>query len=50
MRKRLPKLAKMCDEFGVSDRARAALATAVLEDFGVVSHTELTHVIDCYKL
>ena len=50
MRKRLPKFAKMCDRFCVSDRAGAALATAVVEDFGVVSQTELTHVIDCYKL
>jgi hypothetical protein len=50
MRKRLPKLAKMCDRFRVSDRAGAALATAVLEDFGVVSQTELTYVIDRYKL
>ena len=50
MRERLPKLAKMCDQVGVSDRAGAALTIAVLVDFGVVLQTELTHVIDRYKL
>lgn len=50
MRKKLPKLAKICDRFGVSDRAGAAIATAVLEDFGFVSQRESTHVIDRYKL
>lgn len=43
-------MAKMCDRFGVCDRAGAAVATAVLEDFGVVSPTESTEVIDRYKL
>ena len=49
-RKKLPKLAKLCDRFRVSDRAGASIATAVLEDFGVVSQTESGDVIDRYKL
>ena len=39
MRVKLPKLAKLCDRYGVSDRAGAAIATAVLEDFGIVSNS-----------
>jgi len=50
MRRKLPKLAKLCDRFGVSDRAGASIATAVLEDCGVVSQTESGDVIDRYKL
>jgi len=50
MRRKLPKLAKLCDRFRVSDRAGASIATAVLEDFGVVSQTESADVIDRYKL
>jgi len=50
MRKSLPKVAKLCDRFCVSDRAGAAIATAVLEDFGIVSQDEPTNVIDRYKL
>ena len=50
MRRKLPKLAKLCDQFRVSDRAGASIATAVLEDFGVVSQTVSGDVIDRYKL
>lgn len=52
MRKKLAKLAKLRDRFGVSDKAGAAIATVVLEDFGTVSHcfTKSTNVIDWYKL
>ncbi|KAK0058583.1 hypothetical protein Bpfe_011888 [Biomphalaria pfeifferi] len=35
MRRKLPKLAKICDRFTASDRVGAAVATAVLEDFGI---------------
>ncbi|KAK0056132.1 hypothetical protein Bpfe_014533 [Biomphalaria pfeifferi] len=50
MRRKLPKLAKICDRFAVSDRVGAAVTTAVLEDFGIVSQTEAANVIDRYKL
>ncbi|KAK0064531.1 hypothetical protein Bpfe_006190 [Biomphalaria pfeifferi] len=50
LRRKLPKLAKICDRFAVSDRVGAAVGTAVLEDFGIVSQTEAANVIDRYKL
>ncbi|KAK0069077.1 hypothetical protein Bpfe_001259 [Biomphalaria pfeifferi] len=50
MRRKLPKLAKICDRFAVSDRVGAAVGTTVLEDFGIVSQTEAANVIDRYKL
>jgi hypothetical protein len=50
MRKKLPKLAKICDRYGISDRAGAVIATAVLEDLGIVSQSTPTNVVDRYKL
>jgi hypothetical protein len=50
MRRTLPKLAKICDRFGSTSRAGAAIATAVLEDFGIVTKDDRSNVIDQYKL
>lgn len=46
----LPSFSKMCDRYGVSDRAAAALASAVLTDIKVVSHNNLENVIDKNKV
>lgn len=43
---RLPTLARACDRHGVSDRCAAALASAVLQDFGVITPTDKSKVID----
>jgi len=45
MRRKLLRLAKLCDRFRMSDRAGASIATAVLEDFGVVSQTKSADII-----
>lgn len=47
---RLPNLAKICDRYGLSDRSAAAVATAVLQDFGIVTKAIQTQVIDKNKL
>ena len=46
MRKKLSKLAKICDRYGSTDRAGTAIATAVLEDFGIVTKDYQSNVID----
>ena len=38
LRIKLPSLARTCDRFRVSDRAGAAIASAALQDFGVITH------------
>ena len=45
-RNELPKLSQICDRFNITDRVGAAIATAVLEDFGLVTSFDKTHVID----
>nr|CAH7763285.1 unnamed protein product [Callosobruchus chinensis] len=47
---KLPTLARTCDQFGVSDRAAAAIASAVLQDVGIVTEENLTNVIDKNKV
>jgi len=42
----LPAVATACDRHGVSDRSAAAIASAVLEDFGLVTHEDRSRVID----
>ena len=37
MFRKLPKLARMCDRYGISDRAGAAIANAVLQDYGIIA-------------
>ena len=48
--RKLPRLARACDRYGVSDRSAAAIATAVLEDFGVVNAFDTSNVIDPSKI
>ena len=49
-RQSLTNLALMCKRFDVSDRAGAAIASAVLKDFGVIDDSNLADVIDRSKL
>ena len=46
MRVALPTLAATCDRHGVSDRASATLATAVLQDMQIVHKGGFTQAID----
>ena len=46
----LPTLATACDRHGVSDRAAATLATAVLLDMQIVHKGDTTQVIDRSKV
>lgn len=50
MRRKLPKLAKLCDRYSLLHRAGAATATAVLEDFGLVTSSDNTNIIYKNKL
>lgn len=50
MRIHLPHLATMSDRYGLSDRAAAAVASAVLQDVGLISKTDHNNVIDRHKL
>ena len=46
----LPHTAEICDRFGISDRAGAALATATLTDFGIITEENQLNVIGPSKL
>jgi hypothetical protein len=46
----LPTLAVTCDRYGISDRASAAIASAVLTDVGFISKEDRTRVIDRSKV
>ena len=50
MRKKLSTLTKICDRYGSTNRAGEVIATAVLEDFRIVSKDDQSNVIDQYKL
>jgi hypothetical protein len=50
MRTSLPKLARECDRWGVSDRSAAAIASAVLQDVGLISQDDSALVIDRSKI
>lgn len=50
MRLPLPALARTSDRYGLSDRAAAAVASAVLQDLSVVIPDDSSHVIDRSKL
>lgn len=50
MRVKLPSLASICDRTGVSDRAAASIASAVLQDVGVISPSDKDMVIDRMKV
>lgn len=46
----LPALARTCDRYGVSDRSAAAIASAVLEDVGLITENNYSIVIDKNKV
>ena len=48
--KPIPSIALEADRFDISNRAAAAINTAALIDFGVVSAENGTHVIDSNKV
>jgi len=50
LRRRMPALARACDRHGLSDRSAAAVASAVLEDFGLVTAEDPSNVIDQNKV
>jgi hypothetical protein len=50
MRVSLKTLANTCDRYGVSDRSAAAIASAVLQDIGVVTTEDKSKVIDRSKV
>lgn len=50
MRVPLPTLARECDRYGVSDRAAAAISSAVLQDVGLVTEQDSSSVIDRSKI
>ena len=50
MRVNLPSLALACDRHGVSDRAAAGIASAVLQDVGIIHQDDATKVIDRNKV
>lgn len=50
MRMQLTCLAKACDRTGVSDRTAATIASAVLEDVGIIKESDKDHVIDRMKI
>ena len=50
MRVNLPSLTLACDRTGVSDRSAAIIASAVLQDFGVVTSDDKSFVVDRSKV
>ena len=50
LKRNLPSLARACDRVGVSDRAAAAIVSAVLQDFGLISTEDLQDVVDKNKI
>ncbi len=48
--KSLPTLAQACDRHRVSDRCAAAIASATLQDFGLIREGELLNVVDRCKI
>jgi hypothetical protein len=50
MRTSLPTLARECDRWGVSHRSAAAIASAVLQDVGIIDDEDCISVIDPSKV
>lgn len=46
----LPVLANTLDRYAVSDRAGAAIASAVLKDYGIISSKDSQNIIDRHKV
>ena len=49
-RRKLPNTAKACDRYLVSNRAGAAIANGVLEDYGIITEADQSQVIGPTKL
>ncbi|CAH1113451.1 unnamed protein product [Psylliodes chrysocephalus] len=47
---KLHTLAKVCDRYGLSDRSAATVATAFLQDIGIVKKESSVQIIDKNKL
>ncbi|CAH1106918.1 unnamed protein product [Psylliodes chrysocephalus] len=47
---KIPVLAEILDRYAISDRAGAAIASAVLQDYGLVSDRSSENVIDRHKI
>lgn len=43
---RLPATAMVKDRYNVSDRAADAEISAILQDFGIISDVDTSHVVD----
>ena len=50
MRVKLSSLALACDRHGVSDRAAAGIASALLQDVGIIHEGDVSKVIDRSKV
>lgn len=50
MRNQLKSTALLSDRYGVSDRATAAIASSVLHDVGLITDSDVSHVIDKNKI
>jgi hypothetical protein len=50
MRMRMPSLAVACDRTGVSDRSAAMIASAVLQDVGIINEEDTNLVVDRSKV
>lgn len=50
MRIKLPSVASIADRVGISDKAAAAIASAALQDLGVITEEDKTNIIDRMKI
>ena len=50
LRRGMPTLARACDRHELSDRSAAAVVSAVLKDFGLITATDSSNVIDQNKI
>jgi hypothetical protein len=50
LKRDLPALARACDRHGISDRSAAAIASAVLQDFGLILPEDQGNVVDRNKV
>ncbi|XP_050517554.1 uncharacterized protein LOC126892123 [Diabrotica virgifera virgifera] len=50
MRFTLPTLSRVCDQYGISNRCAAAIASATLQDIGIVTMDDCSKVVDRSKV
>lgn len=50
MRISLKATALTSDRYGVSDRATAAIASSILQDIGLITESDTSHVVDKSKV